>query len=255
MKKIHYHFTTTNIGTIVTVFAFALCFIGSARASTVSLLASSDTYITDQANLGGPTSIHGLDDSLWLSRGSGVTRKIPLVRFDLTAYENRVVSSPTAELRLKLVNAWSGQIGLMQSVSIRETLVDWDEKTVSFANFGGTGFNEAAQSGPNLVTRNVMYTGLEESILFTIPSSVVQGWVDNSAKNYGFIVISNTPVNRTDFVFSSREGVVVPSLSFDVAPVPVPSAIILFSTGLLGVFGAKKYNDKRIKGGRTKSTN
>ncbi len=231
---------TTNLGTVVTVFTFALCFIGSARASTVSLLASSDTYITDQPNLGGPTSAHGLDDLLWLSRGSGVTRKFPLVRFDLSAYENRIINSPTAEFRLELVTAWGGQIGLMQSISIRETLVDWDEKTVSFANFGGTGFNEAAQTGSNLVTRNVTYNGLEESILFTIPSSVVQGWIDDPAKNYGLIVISNTPVNETDFVFSSREGTVVPRLSFDVAPVPVPSAFILFGSGILGLIGMAK---------------
>ncbi len=173
----------------------------------VTLNASADTFISEHAAFGGPTGVNGLDNKLWLLRGiSGLHRCFPLVQFDLTPYAGRTVSGPTAELVLYFRGGYAG-LHVSQSVSVRESLVGWDETTASFENFGGTGFNEATQTGVALVTKTVTYPGGLAPVAFEIPSSVVQRWIDDPSSNHGLFLISNTSQMLTDLTFWSKDAV------------------------------------------------
>ncbi|RME32893.1 MAG: DNRLRE domain-containing protein [Gammaproteobacteria bacterium] len=211
------------------------------RAAVVHLTATADTYITENPGLGGTGSIHGSDTSLWLARGSGGNREIPLVRFDLTGLAGATVNGAFAQLTLQLVTAFNGTPGITQTVSLRESLVGWDEATTSFAGFGGTGFDEAAHTGPELLNLSVTFSGSPpEPVVFDLPASVVQGWIDDPASNHGLVLISQTTLNQTDLVFASRErdgGTLAPALSFDVTPVPLPPAAGLLGLALLALSG------------------
>jgi hypothetical protein len=215
---------------------------GVADAIPISITATIDTYITEHSALGGPTSTHGSDATLYLIRGTGGYRAFPLVRFDLTPFAGDVVNGPTGEVRFELIGGHT--FSPTQSVSMREVLVSWDANTASFANFGGTGFNEGVQTGPNLVTQTVTFSGVAESVPFTIPSAVIQNWIDSPSTNLGLILISNTTANAHDLFLSSREGSVRPTLSFDVTATPVPEASSLFLLGA-GIFGLLGYAWRR----------
>jgi hypothetical protein len=206
----------------------AITLLANNPAKGITISASSDTYVTEHAGLGGSSSVHGTDNILYEARGEGVFRAFPLVKFDLSYLSGSNVSGSTAELKLELIDGWNGNF-VTQSISVRSVLTSWDESTANWANFGGTGFDENTHTGSNLVTQDVSYDGQSKSVSFIIPSTVVQGWLDDPASNNGVILISNTTINQTDLVFSSREGDVVPTLSFNLSPVnqvPEPTTIL-----------------------------
>ncbi len=194
----------------------ALVGVGLAHATghvAVTLHANADTYLTEHDGLGGSTSVHGDDETLWLIGRSG-RRAYPIVRFDLTDYADCRVEGDSVTLSLELIGSWAGA-SVTQSVSVHAVLVDWVESTASLANFGGSGFNRSIHAGPPLVTRNVSFAGQAATIDFGLPASVVQEWLDDPAANHGLIVISNTNVTQRDLYFSSREHSEPARLSFD----------------------------------------
>ena len=146
----------------------------------------------------------------------GANRTFPIVKFDLASFSGMTITSPTVDF---VLNSKGGDHDT-QSISIRESLVSWDEATASWVNFGGSGFNEATQTGINLTTRNVTFTGASEAVLFTIPASVVQNWIDIPVSNNGLFLISNTTQTLTDQSFWSKEGGDGPSLTFEAIPEP-----------------------------------
>ena len=229
---------------ILAVGILAFGYADYANAIPISVSATSDTFITKHSGLGGSSSTHGSATDMWLI-GIEDYRSFPLIRFDLTPFVGSVVNGSTATLQLDLIGSWGHNTGITQSVSVRQVLTDWTEGSSSFANFGGTGFNEASHTGADLITKYVTFNGHTESILFTIPSSVVQGWIDNAGTNYGLIMISNTNAYRKDLVFASREGAASPSLSFDATPVPVPATMLLFGSGLVCLVGTRLRRKKK----------
>jgi hypothetical protein len=198
-------------------------------ASADSIGSSADTYITEYAGLGGPNSNHGNSTSLW-SEGwtGGPVQTDPLVKFDLSAYAGRTVVG-ISTVNLYLTDAGNGGDAITQVIDERESLVPWQESTVTWNNYGG--------SGPVLDTQSVNW-GLEKFsyVSWIVPNTVVQSWIDNSANNKGLILIGTTPMGSSDLLFSSREGSHAPELIFNTAPVsaaPLPSAawsgLILFT--------------------------
>jgi hypothetical protein len=208
----------------------SVCASSHAQAEATTLSAVADTYITEHPGLGGPNSTHGSQTFLWEVQGpvGGGFRTYPLVQFDLSSFAGQMVSGPTAEVRLLLT---SSNVVPTQTVSIRLALVDWDEFTSTYANFGGTGFNLGTQVGSALSTRTVTFSGSPESIAFVIPSATVQSWIDNPSSNFGLIWTSPPSGGSDDLVFSSREGTVAPSLTFSLSPIPEPGAATLLLVG------------------------
>lgn len=215
----------------------------NAAPNTITTIA--DTYITEHRGLGGANSNHGAETFLWEVQG-GVGdgfRTYPLVRFDLSSFAGNVVNG-SAVVRLELINA--NRIPT-QTVSVRTSLVDWTESTATFANFGGSGFNQNAQTGPNLSTRTVTFNGVPESIVFTIPSTTVQNWIDNPAGNFGLIWVSPPTFGADDLVFSSREGTVPPSLTFSASPIPEPATLNLLLAGIITLVARRNTIENTVK--------
>src|SRR5262249_25496567 len=71
---------------------------------------------------------------------------------------------------------------------------------------------------------------------FTVPSSVIQGWIDNPGTNFGFILEPNT-ITSIGWDFFSREGGAPPSLTFNSvatnAPEPVTVWLAICGLGMI----------------------
>jgi len=195
---------------------------------------ANDTFISEPAGYGGPNANHGSDNRMILVRGgvgfSGF-RTFPLLNFDLSSFAGQVVNGATGQLELELNG--SNRINTL-TVIVRESLVSWTEDAVTFANIGGTGFNEATQSGSNLSTTVITYDGSQQKVSFDLPSAVIQRWIDSPSSNLGVFLITPPSVGADDKVFSSREGDFSPRLTFEVSPVPETSTSLLLLAGLAG---------------------
>jgi len=115
-------------------------------------------------------------------------------------------------------------------------LIPWSEFTVTFANLGGT---PGAQAGVDfdsviLATFGESVGSGSPQVNFTVPASVIQGWINNPSSNFGFILEPNT-VTQINFDFLSREGGAAPILTFS-ATAP-PSDVPEPSTGWLAICG------------------
>lgn len=204
-----------------------------AGAVSVSLPVVHDTFITAHAGLGGSGANHGSRGDMWLIRGCcASTRAYPLLQFDLSAYAGASVDGATAQLQFEIIGGFGSAI---QSVSVRELIVGWDEHTVTLANFAGSGFQPSAHTGPNLMTQTITYGGGQHPVTFTLPASLIQGWIDNPMSNLGLVLFSNTSANSQDIIIATQDNASYPaaSLLFDVTPVPIPAALMLFGSGLL----------------------
>ena len=148
-----------------------------------------------------------------LVRGiSGLHRSYPIVQFDLTPYAGKKVEGPVVDFDIYIRNGWNLE-RVTQSVSVRESLTDWSENSVTYANFGGVGFSESLHTGTNLTTKNVTYNGITEPITFKIPALIVQRWIDDPSSNRGLFLVSNTDALRKDMSFWSKETGSSPKLS------------------------------------------
>lgn len=188
---------------------FSFCPLSSSEIS-----AAKDTFITEHDGYGGETSTHGTNTLRLVHAIAGLHRTHPVVSFDLTPYAGKTVKGATVDFLIYIRSGW-GENHVSQSVSVRESLADWDEMSASYANFGGVGFNAAIHTGPNLTTQTVIYNGETEPITFKIPSSVVQRWIDDPSSNKGLFLISNTTATCRDMSFWSRETGPAPQLSFE----------------------------------------
>ena len=83
----------------ITTLSFHLLMNTSVKA--ITLFASSDTYITEHEGLGGTTSVHGLDNILRISRGNGLYRTYPIIKFDTSVYSGRTVRNEDAQLNTR----------------------------------------------------------------------------------------------------------------------------------------------------------
>ncbi|HZL36254.1 MAG TPA: DNRLRE domain-containing protein [Tepidisphaeraceae bacterium] len=220
---------------IISVFGI---FVGAASADTVT--SSADSWITEYSGLGGPDSNHGASTSLW-SEGFGTYLTNPLVKFDVSAYTGRTVTG-TSTVRLYLNDAGNDKDAITQVIDMRESLSAWQENTVTWNNYGG--------SGPALDTQSVNW-GLEKYsyVSWVIPNTVVQSWIDNSANNKGLAFVGTVDHGSTDLLFSSREGNNAPELVFDTAPIgaPLPSsgagALFLLGGLVLSTIARKRFSE------------
>lgn len=215
---------------ITTTFALA----GFAHAGPVSLTAADDTFITEYPALGGANSTHGADASLYSiygNFGAPAYRSYPLVRFDLSGLAGETVTGPaTFDLFVQGTNFGD----FTRHVSVHEVLIPWAGSTATFNNFGGA---PDVQFGTDVTTALdtilITYPGTgNRYVSWTIPASVLQGWIDQPATNDGLLVFNTELVNGSDLQFGSKETANAPRLSF--STVPEPGTVALCALGLLG---------------------
>ena len=214
---------------------------GPAAAQTVT--AAADTYITEHANLGGPTSVHGSDAQLFLI-GTPTFQATPLVRFDLSGFAGKVVSgNATFQLFLN-----GGFQPATQVVEVHRSLSAWNESTTSFANIPGGPPYGAFDVTP-LDTETITFNpggGLgPRFVSWTIPGSVVQSWINSPGSNNGLVLVTKTTPGQQDLIFASREAGlgVAPRLTF--AVVPEPASLALALPGVLPLIFALRGRRKR----------
>ena len=202
----------------------------TASAVTTVVPVSRDTFITEIA--GNTTTPHGADNYLYLVRGGiGVSgyRTFPLLWFDLTSYAGSTVNEASGQLTMTVTGS---NVVPTLTVLVRQSLVSWGESEVTFANLGGTGFNEATQTGPNLSTTVITYTAAPQTVSFAVSSAVIQSWISSPSQNFGLFLSTPATTGSDDKVFSSREGSFSPTLTFDITPVPEPASFLLMISGL-----------------------
>jgi hypothetical protein len=204
-------------------------------AEPIALLASKDTYITDYSSSGGVTSTHGSDTGMHFRRELP-NQSIPLIYFDLSPYSGRTLNGAQAKITL-FSEGPTGSAG----ATLRKSLVDWDENSTSYANFGESGFDEISHAGASFSESIIyVYPGHPPNTLFSVDfyfsSSVIQQWIDNPTQNKGLCVLKADWDDKYFKVFGTKEGGAPAKLTFDLSPIPEPGTVSLFGVSAMGLF-------------------
>lgn len=188
----------------------------SAHATSIALESTRDTFITQNAALGGPASTHRGDSMLWAGGASNL-KSVPLVYFDLRTYRGAIVTG-TPQFTLWIDGGALSGDGTARDIGIYSPATAWDENSVTWNNFGNVA------TGPLLSTQTgIVWPGTgERAISFDIPAAVLQTWIDQPgptfpASNPGLLVRNLSDSADRDVRFSSRDGDHAPRLTFDVA--------------------------------------
>ncbi|MDD1620868.1 MAG: DNRLRE domain-containing protein [Methylococcaceae bacterium] len=154
-------------------------------------------------------------------------RSIGLLEFDLTGIPSGLtVNSAT----LSLFHWGNENAGI--TYSIFRVTSPWDEDMVTFNTAPSIDPTEVAS-----LTINDNNTGVYRDWDIT---SLVAGWMNASYANYG-LWIEETPIQGegSAYFYSSEQGLsTAPRLT--ISAVPLPAAVWLFGSGLLGVLGLRK---------------
>ncbi len=176
----------------------------------VTITATKDTWINQQS----PTTNYGQSNLLYLNETES-QKKRALLHFDLSKFSGSVVNS--AELFFHINSANSGAI-----LELNKMMQDWEEGNQN-QNAGTSNWNESYPNqswiGGNydatlLLSEPVNSIGWTS---ITIPSTLIQEWLDNPDTNFGLMLRNNLPIANAILSISSAETNVAPylSLTFD----------------------------------------
>ncbi len=117
-------------------------------------------------------------------------RSYPLVRFDLAKFKGkRVVGLPTLKWNVQDV---FGRVAQTHTVSIHTLSPEWHAATVTWSSFGPLKLPVSPQDySPPRESRTITFHP-GETASFTLPSSVLQTWIDVPEGNFGVIFICST---------------------------------------------------------------
>jgi hypothetical protein len=234
-------------------------------ADTISIPANKDNTLFESAT--GSLS-NGVGEWLFTGRtlqGAGLSLRRALVAFDVAGNVPAGSTINSATLTLNLQIPISGSQGT-QTVTIRRVNADWGEGTSDSGSPGGQGItatpNDAtwihrfhntinwASAGGDFEATSSASTSMTANGPYTLGSTSqmvadVQGWLDNPATSFGWMIRSNETAAGTAFRYGSRENAnpaFRPVLTIDYTPpieTPAVSAtgIALLALTLLGFGG------------------
>jgi hypothetical protein len=243
--------------------ALACMLVGAplvAHGATYTLTAVSDATIFDDGTAEFESRADGIGPHVWTSMIASGARRRMLLRFDVSAIPP---GSTVRSVRLSLLqNRARGE----HPVTVHRVLAAWNEGP---ANGGGGGVGAPASAGDVTWVRRVhpgtawatrggdfaatpstsVLVGTIWGLRYDWPSTPrivadVQGWVDRSAPNHGWILIGEERIPQSAKQFSSREGgsaSVAPTLVVEAsAPVPgggsdAEAPLPLWALGLLAL--------------------
>lgn len=215
--------------------ALVIGFVASANANAIVVNACDDTYLSYHYALDA-TAPHGAESTVFaIGRGPGADA-FPLVKFDLRAYAGESVIGSSATVELYVVDAYPYQ-NPTQSIEVHQSRVAWDEATVTIDNYGGSFWIDSNKIGPVMSTSVVSWNATSRYVSWSIPSSLVQTWIDDPSSNNGLFFLSTTTSLWQDLQFASRENPLglPPRLQFNL--VPEPSSSLLLGTAVLALVG------------------
>ena len=222
----------------ISTIAFAFLTAAASRSSADTITPSSDSYITQHAGLGGPTSTHGSDPFL-NAIGAATFITYPLIQFDLAAFAGQTV---IGDATLRLYAEAPFGFAAPRTVFIDPILHSWDATTATYNSFGPTpGVQFGEDVGGSITAISIGGPGVgPQYFSWTIPGSVLQAWIDSPALNHG-ILVNNTGSNLRDLVISSSESAAPPELVFTV-PEPNPALFSRFGAMILLAFGRRSHS-------------
>ena len=212
----------------------------AAQAEIVQMPPSGDSMLTQHPNLGAGSSPQGSRGDMYsigpyngYPNHEQVSR--PLLKFDLLSFAGRTVTGTSASVTLHCAGYWKmpSNPATYQDLYAYPVLVSWDEATVTYNNFGGTGGVQPSKYGAMLSSVRVPLSASGASVSWVIPNWLVQSWIDNPSANNGVVFIPGSLHDTPEFCWLSREASVPPSLSFELVDVPEPSTVLLLATASL----------------------
>ncbi|MCA9036772.1 MAG: DNRLRE domain-containing protein, partial [Planctomycetaceae bacterium] len=169
---------------------------------SVSTTVVEDTFISDLGDSWNANSTHGSDGNLWAINqfvGNPTLTCRPMFRFDLSDWQNQTVTGD-AIFRVYVNGPDNSTYYQSQArtVYLQQILSPWDDDTVTWNTRPGS-----TTIGSPI---SIVYTGEDHWVQWTIPQSVIQGWLDDPSTNYGVMINNELPdAFLYDLTFSSLE--------------------------------------------------
>ena len=172
----------------------------------VSRTPVADTYIrSDQVN----SSFGSANNLLLVPAHTFIIT--PLVRFDLSDLAGYTVTDDaTFELNVISIHP---SINTSKAIELHESTAGWGEGT-TFATIPGGGLY--GSHDPTILD-SITANSSTQSLVFTIPGSVIQGWIDNPISNKGLVIyFEGATENANDINLFSSESANPPTLDFSI---------------------------------------
>lgn len=243
---------TINKFNILSVIAMCLAFNGQALAAIIDLDtragSGADSYVSTWP--GERDTNFGTTDTFYLKNdlGTGFVNRKGYVRFDLSSI-NQPIND--ASLRLSFVEdthttpaVWSFNVfGLVDGLAGE----DWSETGITWNNAPG---NDTA-SGGSLLGGQASLLGsfdIDTSTLaagegVTFSSPALTSFLQSDTNDLATLVFIRPDRTLTNVGFATKEHDTFAPPTLTLTTVPVPGAVVLFGTGLLGLLG---YNSHRM---------
>lgn len=196
---------------------------GVASAATITIGASQDTWIWNQADYShaDSTELRANNTSSWLQN--------ILMQFDVSSINSSIINSATINLY-----RYDGYTDTGILIDAHQVTSAWTE--------GATWSSQPGLNSSAIDTENITANGWYSWNV----TSLAQQWVDGTANNYGVSFYDHGSSMFQRF-YSSENGSLTPFLTVDynaAAPVPEPATMILMGTGLAGLIGARRKKKK-----------
>ena len=192
-------------------------------------------------------------ESLWLSTTAGGLLRRALVRFDLgsipagfkvveaslSLYQARARDSHAVALH-RITASWGeglsdgGSAGIGAAATAGDATWRWRDYQVAEWTQRGGDFVAQASASTLVAPQEQAYTWQSTPGLV----ADVQGWLDNPASNFGWILVGPELDLRNAKRFDSLQGSLAanrPLLQVQLAPVPEASTLAMLAVGLLGL--------------------
>jgi hypothetical protein len=233
----------------------ALALAQGARADVISVGALKDNTLYEESS--GALS-NGMGEYLFAGKTAGELARRAVIAFDIAAAVPTGATINSASLRLNMSRC-GPTCSTTVPMGLYRLLGDWGEgASDAFGEEGGGGasqpgdatwihtyydtdywVNEGGDFSPLAsaiwnVTNLGVYTWSTAQL-----ASDVQGWLDNPAESFGWILIGGEgPGGATAKQFGSKDNLVAserPVLTIDYTPIPEPSTVFFVAAGMIAV--------------------
>ena len=210
------------------IFLFSVSIL-SAKANSIIYYPTDDAFVNQYASDG---NFGNYSNELQLSDYPGYFRRIYL-KFDLSNLSGMTITSATLYLHV-----YAGSIEGEDYINLhRVTESDWDEETLTW--------NNQPDDGLVYITKTYIDSGGWKT--WSGLENLVQGWVDGDYPNYGIVLECDLDgvSNELIYVYFDDKSTDNPPY-LEVEAVPVPSAVFLFGSGLIGLAVIRRKKFRKI---------
>lgn len=195
--------TVSSLGVVSHVYADGRIGASSTNSVTFTEIVVADTMVNDASGFGGPNVPHGSNSVLWATNwfnpgAGGSLASYPLFKFDLSEIGlTEIQGDATFRAYLLGPTTSSHHFGDPRRVDLYQITSPWNEATTTY---------NTRPSASYLNSQNVVYYGNNRWVEWTVPQSILQGWLDHPETNHGLMLVNELPDSFFyDLVFAARE--------------------------------------------------